>query len=207
MTRTPLGGATALTVLVAAALGPASASAADACRGNGVPFTTKGEGRIVTVSGSDGAEAPFEGRVLSFRETYRAIGVTVTFSHKSVRYTVAPGSTFKPGCFTTTATGVRNSLPGPYLTRGRIDVSGSRTAPLHGVNTFEGVFYTRRRTRTRFTVRRSYRGERQFQATSTLSVSRGGPLTLTPYSDIAKPHSCRNGRSLSITSSGRIRGG
>lgn len=198
-----------LAMFATAALVPATASAADACRGEGVRFTARGDGEVMRLDSISGEElGPVEGRVLSYSGRYRADGVTVSFSQKRVRYTVHPGALFKPGCASTSDAG-RSSFPAPYLTRGRIDVTASRrSSRWHGVNTFEGVFYGPRERRTaRYTVRRSYRGDAEFRARTSMKVVRGRSMRLTPYSDIARPHSCRQGRSISITTSGRIRGG
>lgn len=198
-----------LATLATAALAPAAASATDYCRGQGVPFTASGDGQLVRVDQVSGEElGPVEGSTLRYAETYKASGVTVSFSQKRVQYRVHSGGIFSPGCASPTDAG-RSSWPAPYLTRGRIDVTASRRSTRwHGVNTFEGVFYGQRERRTmRYTVRRSYRGDSQFRATTSMKVSRGRSMRLTPYSDIARPHSCRQGRSISITSSGRIRGG
>ena len=203
-----LGGA-ALVACVTASLIPATASAADACRGEGVRFSVRGDGELVRLDSiTDEEVGPVEGRVLKYQgETYKAKGVTVTFSQRRVRYTAYPGAIFKPGCAAPSDAGT--SVPAPYLTRGRIDVTTSRrSSRWHGVNSFEGVFYGRREQRAmRYTVRRSYRGDAQFRATTSMKVVRGRSMRLTPYSDIAPPRSCRQGRTVSITTSGRIRGG
>lgn len=205
MRKTPLLTTAAVGLALAA---PGSADAAWKCP-KAVDFKVKGDGQLMQEAHSfdgKGERTPYTGTKLrTDGGFYYADGVKVVYKLRKVKFIAMPGAVFKPHCVNVSENGYNDS-PSMFLNAGEAKGKAPRKGPrVNGITTFEASFYTTSKRRHRYTVSREHPNGKPSNGESTITVHKGRPMTVTPWSDVAPPGSCRPGRSMSIDHKGRIR--
>jgi hypothetical protein len=140
-------------------------------------------------------------------EAYMAENVTVTLRMQNTTFVISPGTAFRPTC-----SGAYGKGPYPsvklYIGKVRVKSRATAGAPQQtSVRTWEAAVHTLSAHNFEYTVVRKAKTPADGNAGRgrvTAETVKGGPIMLSPRSDLKKDWACKTGQSFTVDWQGNV---